>query len=314
MSRRALFIYFPQCEVLDFAGPLQALHEANAYVNDAYEIVHCGAGESAETAQGLTVGALAPLPEARSDDIVFLPGFPVDTGKPPKKLDRWLTNLHNAGAHIFSTCTGAFVLARAGLLDGRSCTTHWKRTEELRRAYPAARVLTGQLYVRDGTITTSAGITAGIDMTLDFIEREHGAAVAADVAREMVVYIRREGAQKQESMYLAYRSHIDPAIHAVQDWLIAHPAEKGRLSELADIANMSVRNLTRAFQKATGISIGDYRRGLRLEHARTLLADPARTIEAVAADSGFADARQFRRLWVQTYGVSPARYRALPLD
>lgn len=314
MSRRALFVYFPQCEVLDFAGPLQALHEANAFVDNAYEIVHCGAGESAETAQGLTVAALAPLPEPRSDDIVFLPGFPVGSGKPPKKLDRWLTNLHNAGAHILSTCTGAFVLARAGLLDGRSCTTHWKRTEELRRAYPSTRVMTGQLYVRDGTITTSAGITAGIDMTLDFIEREHGAAVAAGVAREMVVYIRREGAQKQESMYLAYRSHIDPAIHAVQDWLIANPAEKGRLSELADIANMSVRNLTRAFQKATGISIGNYRRGLRLEHARTLLADPARTIEAVAADSGFADARQFRRLWVQTYGVSPARYRAVPLD
>jgi len=313
MSRRALFVYFPQCEVLDFAGPLQALHEVNALVRGAYDVVHCGAGESTQTAQGLVLGALAPLPAPAAGDLVFVPGYPTQGAQPPKKLDRWLSTAHAAGAQIFSTCTGAFVLARAGLLDGRACTTHWKRTEELQAAYPRVRVLSGHLYVREGSITTSAGITAGIDMTLDFIEREHGAAIAARVAREMVVYIRRDGTHKQESMYLAYRSHIDPAVHAVQDWLTANPAEKGRLPDLAAIANMSVRNLTRAFTKATGISIGEYRRRLRLEHAKMLLADPQRTIEAIAADSGFADARQFRRMWQRAYGVSPARYRAEPL-
>jgi transcriptional regulator GlxA family with amidase domain len=147
-------------------------------------------------------------------------------------------------------------------------------------------------------------------MTLDFIEREHGAAVAARVAREMVVYIRRDGTHKQESIYLAYRSHIDPAIHAVQDWLIAHPADKCRLTELAGVANMSVRNLTRAFQKATGISISAYRQRLRLEHAKTLLANPSLTIEAVAERSGFTDARQLRRLWRAVHGVSPAASRS----
>lgn len=314
MSRRALFVYFPQCEVLDFAGPLQALHEANALTGGAYDVVHCGAGESMRTAQGLVLAALAPLPPPQAGDLIFVPGYPTQRARPPKQLDRWLNAAHAAGAQIFSTCTGAFVLARAGLLDGRACTTHWKRTQELQAAYPRARVLTGHLYVHDGSITTSAGITAGIDMTLDFIEREHGAAIAARVAREMVVYIRRDGAHEQESMYLAYRSHIDPAIHAVQDWLSANPAEKGRLPDLAAIANMSVRNLTRAFTKATGISIGEYRRRLRLEHAKMLLADPQRTIEAVAADSGFADARQFRRIWQRAYGVSPARYRAEPVS
>lgn len=313
MSRRAVFVYFPHCEVLDFAGPLQALHEVNGFVAGAYEFVHCGAGETAKTAQGLLLGALEPLPQTRSTDVIFVPGFPTHHVKPPAALDRWLRAAYKNGAQILATCTGAFVLARAGLLDGRSCTTHWKRTEDLQAAFPKARVLTAQLYVRDGAITTSAGITAGIDMTLDFIEREHGPAVAAAVAREMVVYIRRDGAQKQESMYLAYRAHIDPAIHAVQDWLIANPSEKSRLTELAAIANMSVRNLTRAFQKATGVSIGEYRRGLRLEHAKALLSDPSRTIEAVAADSGFADARQFRRLWQQRFGVSPARFRAASL-
>jgi transcriptional regulator GlxA family with amidase domain len=309
MSRRALFVYFPQCEVLDFAGPLQALHEANAFTNGAYEIVHCAVANSTTTAQGLVLGALAPLPRPRSDDVIFVPGFPVHQTSPPKQIDRWLKDSYRAGAQIFCTCTGAFMLARAGLLDGRACTTHWKRTQELQSGFPRLRVLTGHLYVRDGAITTSAGITAGIDMTLDFLEREHGAAVAAKVAREMVVYLRRDGSQKQESIFLAYRSHIDPAIHAVQDWLIAHPSEKARLPELAAIAHMSVRNLTRAFQKATGVSITEYRRELRLERAKTLMADPKRTIDEIAERSGFADARQFRRLWRDAYGVSPGRAR-----
>lgn len=314
MSRRALFVYFPQCEVLDFAGPLQALHEANAFTKNTYEIVHCGVSQSAKTAQGLMLGALAPLPQPSATDVIFVPGYPTRSAQPPKALDRWLKSCHAAGARILSTCTGAFVLARAGLLDGRSCTTHWKRTGELQQAFPRVRVLTGQLFVRDGAITTSAGISAGIDMTLDYIEREHGAAIAAYVAREMVVYLRRDGTHKQDSIYLSYRSHIDPAIHALQDWLTAHPAEKTNLPDLAALANMSVRNLTRAFQRATGISIAAYRQALRLERAKTLLADPKRSIEQVAEDSGFADARQLRRLWREAYGVSPAAHRSKAIE
>ena len=211
MSRRAVFVYFPKCEVLDFAGPLQALHEANAFTDGAYEIVHCGSSASVQSAQGLILASLLPLPEPRSTDIIFVPGYPVGSSRPPKQLDRWLKACYAAGAQILSTCTGAFILARAGLLEGRYCTTHWKRTGELQAAFPRVNVLTGHLFVREDRITTSAGITAGIDMTLDFIEREHGAAVSANVARELVVYLRRDGMQKQESIYLAYRSHIDPA-------------------------------------------------------------------------------------------------------
>lgn len=310
MSRRALFVYFPKCEVLDFAGPLQAVHEVNGLLGDAYAIVHCAVDTAADTAQGLLLGSLAPLPQPLASDVIFVPGYPTRGAQPPRALERWLERAHEAGAQILATCTGAFVLARAGLLAGRACTTHWKRTDELQAAFPAACVQTGLLYVRDGSITTSAGITAGIDMTLDFIEREHGAALAARVAREMVVYVRRDGSQKQESVYFAHRSHIDPAIHAVQDWLVAHPSEAARLPDLAAIAHMSVRNLTRAFQRATGVSIGEYRRTLRLEHAKALLNDPQRTIEAVAADSGFADPRHFRRVWRQKHGVPPAQSRS----
>jgi transcriptional regulator GlxA family with amidase domain len=308
MKRRAIFVYFPHCEVLDFAGPLQAIHELNAYAGEPYEILHCGIAPDATSAQGLALGSLCPLPEPRANDSIFVPGFPVSTGV-PRGFARWLKACDRAGARIFAVCTGAFVLAQAGLLDGKRCTTHWKRTDELQQRFPKCIVETGRLFVRDGNITTSAGITAGIDMTLDFIEQEHGAAVAASVAREMVVYIRRDGMQKQDSVYLDYRTHIDPAIHAVQDWLVAHPAEHSTLSDLAKIANMSARNLTRAFHKATGISIAAYRQRLRLEHAKTLLANPQLSIENVAERSGFADARQLRRLWRGAYGASPRESR-----
>ena len=309
MKRRAVFVYFPKCEVLDFAGPLQAIHEANA-LTGAYELLHCGASRGAQTAQGLALGPLQALPAPRASDIIFVPGYPTQEIAPPRELAGWLRDCLAAGARICATCTGAFVLAQAGLLDGRTCTTHWKRTAELQAQFPKATVLNGRLFVHDGPITTAAGISAGIDMALDLLEREHGAPLAARVAREMVVYIRRDGSQRQESVYLEHRTHIDPAIHAVQDWLIAHPAQKSPLTELAGVANMSTRNLTRAFVKATGLSIGAYRRRIRLEHAKSLLANPALSIENVAAGSGFTDARQLRRLWRAAYGSSPRHSRA----
>ena len=291
--------------MLDFAGALHALSECNAFAGEPYEILHCGSEESVVTAQGLRVSALAPLPEPRSSDIIFVPGFPLRFAPPPA-LPRWLRACDRAGARIFAICTGAFLLGRAGLLDGRRCTTHFRRTDELQQRFPKAEVLVGRLFVRDGRITTSAGVASGIDMTLDFIEQQHGPLVAAQVAREIVVYVRREGSQKQESIYTEHRTHIDPGVHAVQDWLIAHPDTKCGLAELGKIAHMSERNLTRAFARATGVSIGEYRQRLRLEHARALLANPELTIEAVAAQTGFADARQLRRLWKAAYGQAPS--------
>lgn len=307
--KRAIFVYFPGCEVLDFAGPLQAVHELNALIDEPYRVLHCGTRETAKAAQGLMLAHLEPLPEPAADDCIFIPGFPVNDSGAPRGLNRWLRNAHASGARIFAVCTGSFVLAQAGLLDGRRCTTHWKRTAELQRRYPAVTVLTGRLFVSEGSITTSAGISSGIDMALDFIEHEHGPLIAAAVAREMVVYIRRDGSQRQESIYVDYRTHIDPAVHAVQDWLIANPERHATLQDLAAIAKLSTRSLTRAFLKATGVSIGGYRRRLRLEHAKRLLHNPEFSIEYIAERTGFADARQLRRLWRAEFGQSPRAER-----
>jgi transcriptional regulator GlxA family with amidase domain len=184
------------------------------------------------------------------------------------------------------------------LLDGRRCTTHWSRTNELAQRFPLARVLEDRLYVTDGAITTSAGIASGIDMALAFIEQADGPMVAAEVAREMVVYLRRDGAQDQESVYLDYRTHIHPGVHRVQDWIVHHPTARTTLEALADVAGMSARSLTRTFRRATGISVLDFTTRVRLELARTLLHDPRMTREAVAQRCGLS-ARQLSRFGVR---------------
>jgi transcriptional regulator GlxA family with amidase domain len=307
-SRRVIFVYFDGCEVLDFAGPLQAFHEANSFAAK-YCMEHCATVPHATTNQGLKLGSLSPLPAVAPDDLVLVPGFTVQGVHLPKTLIGWLKRSYHQGAVMASVCTGAFALAQAGLLENRRCTTHWKRTAELQKRYPRADVIADRLFVEDERIITSAGIAAGIDMALALIQRHHGPLVAAKVAREMVVYIRRDAHHQQQSVYLDYRTHLHPGVHSVQDLLTSHPAKKARIVELAKMAHMSARNLTRAFREITGVSIQNYRTRLRLEQARTLMNNPELTLEAIAGECGFADARQFRRVWRKAYQVAPSRTR-----
>src|SRR5262249_17291739 len=148
-----------------------------------------------------------PLPEVQPDDVVIVPGYPVMKLGPPKGLNAWLKQAHRVGALVGSVCTGSFVLAEAGLLDGQRCTTHWKRVEMMKKRCPRAKVMSERLFVQDGRVITSAGIASGIDMALDIIEQQHGPRMASRVAREMVVYLRRDGHQRQESVYLDHRTH-----------------------------------------------------------------------------------------------------------
>ena len=216
--------------------------------------------------------------------------------KPSPEVAEVVRAAHERGAYVFAHCTAAFVLGEAGLLDGRRCTTHWSRTTELARRFRKARVLDDRLWITDGNITTSAGIASGIDMALALIEQMDGPLVAAEVAREMVVYLRRDGSQQQESVYLDFRTHLHPGVHRVQDWIVRNPARRATLDQLADVAGMSSRSLTRTFRGATGISVHEFTTRVRVELARSLLHDPGLTMEAVAQRCGFATARQLRRV------------------
>ena len=275
-----------------------------------FEVHVCGLGPMVRTDQGVVLAELEPLPEPDPDDLVLVPGLRLATmGADAARAAGWLRRAHDGGARVASVCTGAFVLADAGLLAGRQCTTHWSRVDDLARRAPSAQVLRNRLFVRDGRVITSAGIASGIDMALWLIEEACGPLVAAATAREMVVYLRRDAAHGQRSVYLEYRTHLHAGIHRVQDRLLAHPGERATLAELGRLAAMSPRNLTRAFRRATGISVQEFRSRVRLELAGSLLNDPGLTVEGVARQCGFDSARQLRRLWREAYGTSPGAGR-----
>jgi transcriptional regulator GlxA family with amidase domain len=253
---------------------------------------------------------LKALPEPRPGDLILIPGTSsgtLDDMRPP--VD-WLRMAAGAGARIASVCSGAFALGRAGLLDDRRCTTHWKVVARLQAENPRARVVENCLFVEDGGIVTSAGVASGIDMALALVERDFGPLVVARVSREMVVYLRRNGDQDQRSIYLDHRTHLHPGVHRVQDWMVANTDQKATLEQLARIAGMSPRHLTRVFRQATGVTPKRFAAKVKVQVARDLLGDPQRTVEAIASSVGFEDARQLRRLWKQSFGVSIAAYRA----
>ncbi len=300
-----IFLALPELEILDLAGPMQAFGVANAS-NPRYAIRTVATRDTITTDQGLTLSNLEPLPEVDGSALIVVPGMPYRaTLRLDTKVIRWLRRAYDAGAMIASVCTGSFVLGEAGLLDGRRCTTHWSRIDTLQQRFPRARVLADRLFVTDGSVVTSAGIASGIDMALALIEQKHGPLVAGQVAREMVVYLRRDGSQEQTSVYLDYRTHLHPGVHKVQDWLIQNPSRAVTLDALADVGAMSRRNLTRLFRQATGISIAEYRTRVRVELARSLLQDPTQSMESVARRCGFTGARQLRRVWQTAFGASP---------
>lgn len=280
-----------------------------------YSLHFCAAQTGVRSAQGLFLGQLEPLPAPSSTDQVLVAGVSLDRLSHPL-LDpqtlSWLQTASTSGVQIASVCTGAVALGEAGLLDGRRCTTHWYVVDWLRERYPSACVLDGVLYVSDRSITTSAGVASGIDMALSLVEQQHGSRLVAEIARCLVLYLRRNGSHSQQSIYLDYRNHLHTDIHRVQNWLAEHAMESVRVSEMAQIAHMSVRSFSRAFKDATGLTPVQYQQRLRLEFAATLLHESDLSIEAIASRSGFDDARHFRRLWQRHFGFSPSHTRKQP--
>ncbi|MGA0558835.1 GlxA family transcriptional regulator [Larkinella sp. VNQ87] len=302
-TQQVIFVVPPYVHVLDLAGPVQVFYEAVAY-GAPYRLRYCSFQNQLVSTAGLAVGPVQPFTQLQPQpgDLIFIPGMDmtyIRSAELKAELDflAWLREQHRQGVILCSVCTGAFLVAQTGLLDGRKCTTHWKRVAELQTTYPRIVTQHDQLFVQDGGIYTSAGITAGIDLALAILEVQQGSLFAAKIARELVVYVRRGPNHSQKSIYLDYRNHMNVAVHQLQDWLIANLKTRATLDTLAEVAGMSTRNLTRTFRKETGISIHDYTTLLRLERARTLRHNPGMTMEAIAEQCGFQDARQLRRIW-----------------
>jgi transcriptional regulator GlxA family with amidase domain len=211
---------------------------------------------------------------------------------------------------VASVCAGAFLLAEAGTLNGRRAVTHWQLVEQMATAYPDVKVEGDPVFVRDGTVITSAGVTAGIDLSLALVEEDYGADLARSVARELVVFMARPGGQSQFSARLSPREARHPVVRTVMDRVHADSGALHSLEELAHGAGVSTRHLSRLFRSQTGMTVGQYLESVRLEAARALLEAGNDSVDTVAEEAGFGSSESMRRAFQQALGVAPTTYRA----
>ena len=295
---KVVFFLVPKLHLLDLAGPAQVFFTANdlGYQHDLYYVA-----EAAEivTAQGVPVKAQLDWPDLGRDDLIVVPGWRSPRLSPSPPISTGTAEVvrghHAAGGSVASVCSGADALGAAGLLDGRRYTTHHDLTDELAARYPKATMVRDVLYVVDDRVITSAGIASGIDLALHLVAVRCGAEAAAQVARQMVVYARRNGEDLQESAMLRHRGHLNDLAHRVQDVIDRQYTCRLPLTELAKGAGVSERTLTRIFTTATGLTPLRYQQVLRLERAEHLIGHGA-TVESAARAVGFEDARMLRRL------------------
>ncbi|QGZ35572.1 GlxA family transcriptional regulator [Stappia indica] len=313
----------PRALLLDIAGPVEVLRKANMeQAQLCFDVAYVGPAADVTSSVGLAVTGIAPLPDTLPDGAMVVVsgaadrplGSEVDTRKDDAPLEAeiadWLRRVVRPGIRLVTICSGALLAARAGLLEGCECTTHHAAIEDLRRAAPTARVRDNRLFVEDGERLTSAGITAGIDLMLAIVAREAGHDVALAVARYLVVYLRRGGADPQLSPWLEGRNHIHPAIHRVQDAVAGDPARAWTVTALARLAATSPRNLSRLFNEHTGLSVTDFVNRMRIALAREMVLGSRLDMEEIAARAGFSSARQFRRAWNRLHPASPTSLRA----
>jgi transcriptional regulator GlxA family with amidase domain len=314
--RDVIFAVLPNLVLLDLAGPAEAFRVAERKIPGSYRLRYVAPLETVRSAVGLQLTALEPLPDAlEPDTIVVLTGVSgktVDLTEPATaRLVAWLKSGIADSALLVCVCAGSVIAGKAGLLAGRECTTHHSHLDELRSVDPRAQVHDNRIFVEDGPVMTSAGVTAGLDLALHVIARQLGPRVAADVARDLVVYMRRSGADPALSPWVLHRNHLHPAVHRVQDAVNRQPAAAWTSRELSAVACTSARNLTRLFSEHARCSPLDYVQLIRFAVAKELVAQSRLDIERVAAKAGFRSAQQLRRVWARWESRSPSAFRLM---
>ncbi|HJP79842.1 MAG TPA: GlxA family transcriptional regulator [Pseudonocardiaceae bacterium] len=308
-TRDVLFILFDEVQSLDVTGPLEVFSGADRLVEGAYRVHTASAGGApVRTTSGLRITPDADLASVPVPHTVLAPGGPGSRQPQPAIID-WLRRTGPEAQRIVSVCTGTFLLAEAGLLDGRRVTTHWGQTALLAQRYPALSVDPEPIFVRDGNVWTSAGVTAGMDLALAIVEEDLGRDVALTIARQLVMFLRRPGNQTQFSAQLQAQTAHRAPLRDVQAWVAEHPEADLSVDKLAQRAGLSPRQFARAFADEAGISPGRYVDNVRLEAARRHLEDTAADINQVARACGYGTPESMRRAFTRTLGVSPAEYR-----
>jgi transcriptional regulator GlxA family with amidase domain len=308
-GRRVGVLVFDGVKLLDVAGPSEVFSEANRFGAD-YELVLCSVGGTdVMSSTGMRIPVDVDVEHTGALDTVlvmggdFFPGNPVDPA-----LASAAVTLSARAKRVASICTGTFVLAAAGLLDGRRATTHWQHTGTLARAYPGIEVEPDSIFVQDGHVFSSAGVTAGIDLALALLERDHGAELARTVARSLVVFLQRPGGQSQFSPSLRGRLPRTAPLRKVCDAVAADPTGDHSVTALAASANLSPRHLTRLFQDELGTTPAKYVELIRFDAAKAML-DAGHSVTETAQRSGFGSAESLRRSFIQHLGVAPRAYQ-----
>ncbi len=305
-----MFVVFDGVKMLDVAGPAEVFAEANLF-GAGYTLGYVSpSGAAVTTSVGLRLpvdGAAAEVAEA--DTVVVAGGDALVTRPVPAGLTEAIRVLHPRARRLVSICTGSFALAGAGVLDGRRATTHWRHAKLLARAYPEVEVCPDALFVEDGSVVTSAGVSAGVDLALALVEQDHGADLARSVARSLVVFMQRPGGQSQFSAPLEVRPARTPALRSVVDLVAAQPGLEHTAASLAARAGVSPRHLARLFAAELDTTPARFVEEVRLDHAKAQL-DAGRGVAEAARAAGFGSAETMRRVFVARLGVPPSGYRS----
>ena len=304
-----MVVVFDGVKLLDAAGPAEVFAEANRF-GARYELKIASVdGGGVTTSIGTGLAASDRIASIESADTVLVAGGDGLVGRPidPSLVDA-LKGVPPKTRRLGSICTGSFILAQAGLLNGRRATTHWRHAKLLARAYPDVSVEPDALFVRDGNVFTSAGVSSGIDLALALVEEDHGAELVRDVARSLVVYLKRAGGQSQFSVLVEANPPPQSALRAATDAIAADPAADHSLNNLAATAAMSTRQLTRLFHTELGTTPARYVEMVRIDAARAAL-DAGRSVAETARLAGFGSAETLRRVFVNHLGLSPKAYR-----
>ena len=315
-TRTVEVLAYPAVQLLDVTGPLQVFASANDLMAKAGEarpyairlVAPSGLNVYASAGIALVADPLPPV-ETSVDTLIVAGGEGVDTASVDAELVDWLRERTRRARRTASICTGAFLLAACGVLDGRRAATHWLYCAELARRYPAVHVESDPIFVRDDSVWTSAGVTAGIDLALALVEEDLGRTIALAVARYLVVFLKRPGGQAQFSEALSLQAAEDQ-FGALHDWISKHLEEDLSLPVLASQAGMSERSFSRHYAESTGLTPARAVERLRVEGARRLLLDTRLPVKRISQRCGFGSEETMRRSFLRLLSATPHDYRA----